>query len=479
MKKIYSALLIAATLMPAMTSCDDFLDVRPKGEKVEDDLFKDPAGFEDAIYGVYGSMADPTLYGCDFLWGITDVMAQDLDCGSVEMNALAQYKYDDNENLRLRFVKMWTNAYKSIGYANNVIQNLDKKSPDELPLYNSYRGEMLGVRALLHFDLLRFFAPTEPEKQGIPYVETFNFSVKPFLTVGEVRNKIIADLTEAEKLLTADENLMSYPRANGEYLKFNNWRETHMNIYAVRALLARVYWYFGDMANAAKYARMVIDSGNFPLVNVTEIQDYISGVLSPKETIFGIYSVKYLDTCNKYLYKVQSYMSYTAYDNTSLNPRKNVYDKDTDPTVQDYRRNHFRYENSLNKYLKVVDYQAIENGGVSPREGLISGMNIMRVSELYLIAAEALLESDYNAAVGYFNEEIKSRGLRPLSADETLTTDRIFNEYHKELFGEGQVWFNMKRCNVDIISNAENRTIPASSEIYVVPVPKEEFEYRP
>ena len=33
------ALLFAAVMF---TSCDDFLDVRPKSEKVEDDLFKSP-----------------------------------------------------------------------------------------------------------------------------------------------------------------------------------------------------------------------------------------------------------------------------------------------------------------------------------------------------------------------------------------------------------------------------------------------------
>ena len=67
----------------------------------------------------------------------------------------------------------------------------------------------------------------------------------------------------------------------------------------------------------------------------------------------------------------------------------------------------------------------------------------------------------------------------PLGSDETLTADRIANEFHKELYCEGQVWFNMKRRNEDILSNREARVIPASNAIYVVPVPKEEFEYRP
>ena len=49
---------------------------------------------------------------------------------------------------------------------------------------------------------------------------------------------------------------------------------------------------------------------------------------------------------------------------------------------------------------------------------------------------------------------------------------------HKELFGEGQVWYNMKRLNKDIISNVETRTIPASNDIYVIPIPEEEYAYR-
>ena len=68
------ALLLGTT---ALTSCNDFLDVRPKGENLEADQFKTPAGFEAAIYGVYGTMQSGSLYGMDLYWGLTDVMAQD------------------------------------------------------------------------------------------------------------------------------------------------------------------------------------------------------------------------------------------------------------------------------------------------------------------------------------------------------------------------------------------------------------------
>lgn len=98
---------------------------------------------------------------------------------------------------------------------------------------------------------------------------------------------------------------------------------------------------------------------------------------------------------------------------------------------------------------------------------------------MYLIAADALLESNYSKALKYFNDEISSRGLTPLPDTETLTAERIYNEFHKELFCEGQQWFNMKRLGRDIISNVESRVIPASDNIYVLPIPDEEFEYRP
>lgn len=46
------------------------------------------------------------------------------------------------------------------------------------------------------------------------------------------------------------------------------------------------------------------------------------------------------------------------------------------------------------------------------------------------------------------------------------------------MFGEGQVWYNMKRLNKDIISNLDSKIIPASEDVYVIPIPQDEFNYR-
>lgn len=472
-------IITGCALALSVLSCDSFLDVHPDAEKLERDLFTDAQGFEDAIYGVYGSLQVTSLYGKDLLWGVPEVLAQNLTSTSTTIERLARYDYTSNDDLRLQLGAIWSSAYTSIGYANNVLDQLNNWSTESLPLYNYYKGEMLAVRALLHFDLVRLFASMDMETEGIPYVTAYSYQVKPFHKVGEVYQFILDDLKAAEALLADDASTVTYPRSDSRYDTFLNYRETHFNLYAVYALLARVYWMKGDLTNAGAYAEKVISSKKFPLVDETEVQDYLAGMLSPKETIFGIYSTGYAETSASYLYRFQSFHSYIPYSTTGLFPYTSLYYyTDVDATSQDARRKHFKEKTTYASFLKLVDYYTIEDNVPDSRSTLISGVTLLHTSEMYLIAAEAFLQTNYDKAFSYFNEEITSRGLTSLNDETTLTLDRIYNEYHKELFGEGQMWFNMKRLNKDIVSNKESRTIPASDKVYVVPIPEEEYNYR-
>lgn len=469
-----------------LTACNDFLDVRPKSEKVEDELFETADGFESAIYGVYGSLqASSALYCKDLYWGLTDCMAQDFDQNSTDDGTRSAERYDyENSYIKTRLANIWTGAYSSIGYANNILKNLEGRTSEELPLYNLYKGEMLAVRAYLHFDMLRLFCSTDSTKQGIPYTTSYSMQENEFKTVGETYQLIIKDLQEAAQLLSEEKDNIVYPRNNELYFKFQNYRETHCNYYAVLGMLAKVYWMKGDMANAAKYAEMVIESNKFPLAEPSEIKDLFAGKLSPKETLWGLYSNTYNETANSYLYKYQSYFSYDPYTDesgtTHLMPYDKVYEQDVTGIDQDYRKNWFKKGTGNVRCLKTVDYYTIEESQNVPSDWTtrISGITMLHVSELYLIAAEALLETNYAKAVEYFNAETNSRGLPSLRNDVTLTKDMIFNEYHKEMFGEGQVWYNMKRLNKNITSNLDSKVIPASEDIYVIPIPQDELNYR-
>lgn len=482
MRKLYIFTIILISGM-MMTSCDDFLDVRPGSQKVESDLYSTPQGFEDAIYGVYGSMQITSLYGKEMTWGLTDIMAQDLDQNVTSSRALARYDYDSDDNLKSRFDAVWKGAYTSIGYANNVLKNLEGKDAASLPLYNLYKGEMLAVRAMLHFDLLRFFCSTDESKRGIPYVTKYAMGTNEFKKVGEVYDLILKDLDEAENLLKDEEAGFTFPRNNGNYYKFQNFRETHCNYYGVLALKARVYWMRGDMAKAGEYAAKVIDSNKFPLVQPSEVKDVFAGRLSSQETIWGLYSTTFQATAKEYLYEQQSFKSYDPYTDVTgskhILPFESLYKLDVEATAQDYRlTNWFKVGTGFSRFVKTVDAYTIDGTASAEWAQRIEGINLLHVSEMYLIAAEAFLESDYNRAVGYFNAETSSRGLSPLTSETKLTKDRIFNEYHKEMFGEGQVWYNMKRSYMDIKSNLDSKVIPGTEELYVIPIPQDEFNYR-
>ena len=472
-------------LITTLSACDDFLDVRPKAEKLERELFSTPEGFESAIYGVYGEMQSEPLYGKNLTWGITELMAQNLYSSSTSGTALAKYDYTENSEVRDMFANTWTKAYETIGYANNLLDQIDKKGKSALPLYDYYKGEMLGVRAMLHFELLRMFCPTDTSATGIPYVKEYSPTVKPFESVGANYRHIIADLTEAAQLLDNGRTAITYPRNNGQYNKFLNHAETHLNYYAVKALLARVCWMKGDLAQAAAYAGEVIASGAFPLVGENEVKDYVAGVLSPKETIFGLFSTDYARTAKSYLYEFRSFYSYNPYYNSPLSGTSykdsytEVYAKNIGGVEQDRRLDHFVTAKGYALWLKMVDYYTIEDKVRPDESSLIKGISVLHSAELYLIAADALLDTDYEKALTYFDTEIQSRGLTSFKKqNKQLTHEIIFDEYRKEMFGEGQVWYFMKRENRDIVSNIESRTIPGSRTVYTIPIPQDEYEYR-
>jgi hypothetical protein len=82
-------------------------------------------------------------------------------------------------------------------------------------------------------------------------------------------------------------------------------------------------------------------------------------------------------------------------------------------------------------------------------------LKLIRLSEIYLIAAEAAVSTNALKAATYLNA-IRKRApnLVPATA-ATVTVDMILDERSKELFGEGQRFFDMMRLNKSITFNDE------------------------
>ncbi len=476
MKKIIYTLLSMFALLFTATSCDDFLDITPDGQAKRDELLKTQQGIEDALYGVYSQMRSPSLYGQELYFSTLEILSQTMWCDDKgELSSMSEYKWSDTD-VKSRFESVWTAMYKNISNVNSVLNSPLIEGATTYP-YTVYRGEALGLRAFMHFDLVRLFAQqytVNPSADGIPYATEFSLNTPAFESLEKNYEHILDDLHEAE-LLLADED---------EYENERNFmldRQIHFNLRAVQATLARVYLTMGDYTNAAHYALAVINDGKYTLKEKTEVVDDLAGVLSKKETIFGIYHSGFYTNVNAKLQQITSYSSLFLRDDFM-----SLYKKDASGT--DYRIMAYFTEVSTGngkKYRlsKFTDIYELNNNVSNRPQELILGINMIRIPEMYYIASEALLNSDYDQALSLYNTVRTHRGLEEL-VDGVLTIERINDERYKEMIGEGQTYFNMKRQNLPIESynSSESSTervfYKPSDGIYQIPIPDVEKENR-
>lgn len=464
---------MAVGITIAATSCEGFLDITPDGQVKRDEMLATNEGVEDALYGVYAKLRNTTLYGQEMYFSSLEIMSQTLYCyGNTGVTALGQYDYN-NTTVKNVFAMIWNDMYNNISNVNSVLNAPLVDGANAYPA-NIYKGEALALRAMMHFDLMRLFAEqitVNPNAKGIPYATEFSLKTPDFETLAENYNHVLADLQKAERLL-ADE---------GEYENTTSFmadRQIHLNLHAVRALMARVFLTKGDKEKALEYAEKVIAQSGRQLKTKTEVINDVAGVLSKKECLFGVYFSGFYTQVSA---KLQQTISYSSLD--LRGDFMEMYEKGV--SGLDFRTTAYftsvdmggtaKYR--LSKFTDIYDLQ--NNASARPAD-LIQGINMIRLPEMYYIAAECLLDKDYPKALDYFNEVVTNRGLDALSGEgeETLTQEVINTERYKEMIGEGQTFFNMKRLNLSIPSYDNSVTYRPEDGIYVVPIPDSEYENR-
>lgn len=478
------------------SSCQDFLTARDKSSILEDDLFTNQEGVEEALYGLYVTLANSTMYGKTFPQ-IIDLLGQYFSIGKEEGETSTGGIYDrvmmhdhSDERAITRYKNIWQTSYKFISDVNKVLERLESWDGSRLKHEKMYHGEALGIRAYVLFDLLRMFGSVLEENRGIPYVTRYGMYVTPFSKTGECYEKIIADLKLAEQLLAEeDEKFLVYPRLpENMYDLFTSERVSHFNLYAVKATLARVYWTrgrVGDLDSAGMYAREVIESGRFPLpsdgtsISATHFIRSVGGTVDVDEAIFGLYvSQMYDNWSGELLLDKGGWMPsdaemYKRWDdkfdyrnewigvpnmyNMSLADRINVYG---------------------NRYLKVLNRVEI-NPSDKDLAGIgFSGVNLIRVPEMYLILTESLLESSPEEAKVVFDKYHASRGMGKYEGE--LTVEVLDEEFRKEFVLEGQYWFRLKKRQPSKLKLTPQigGELTMSEEKWNLFIPDEEFEYR-
>lgn len=194
----YCLIIWMSLLSFGTISCSNWLDVEPKSEIKGDVLFETEQGFEDAITGVYILMTDTRLYGKEMSYGFIEAVAQQYEIDPLTNNYFdcTQYRYDMDAVLT-RIDGIWSAAYNAIANVNNILKNLETSSCVTPPVYARIKGECLGLRAFLHFDLLRLFGwgdlkerPEILSRLSIPYVTDYNKEITKQSTVKDVSASI-------------------------------------------------------------------------------------------------------------------------------------------------------------------------------------------------------------------------------------------------------------------------------------------------
>lgn len=470
-------IFILALCVVLFTGCSkDFLDVPPTNYGDASTAIQTAEDARRMVIGLMNNMTSSSYYGRNFIM-YADAKGGDLTIYSQGRGLDALYTFNHSVSSN-NYSGFWNQIYHSILQANNIIFNINKlKAAGSTENFDSYKGQALTARALMYFDLVRLYGkPYSQDKSsfGVPNVtEPMDASAQPLrATVEENYKQIIADLKEAAPLL-------SKAKSNG-----------YLNYYGNLALQARVYLNMEDFPNALLASKSIINDNVYKLYTNTNWVDSWK-LQFGTESIFelGIFPIESdLGTAS-----LSFYLRRKAHGSGSAAGwfmASDYFLNRLNQDAADVRWGVMSYDESSNTHLGAsYKYSgSVSLVGDGKATGTAVNIKIIRLSEVYLIAAEAAFHIDKSQAIGYLNA-IRSRApnLVPATAG-TITLDMIIDERSKELFTEGQRYFDMLRLNKSITFNDEfggitvasrPKTIDRTFPKTILPIPQDEINANP
>ncbi len=458
-------------------SCSGWLDVKPSDRISEETAFSTVAGFEEALNGIYVELNSDALYGRSLSCEFVEMLAQRYAIAEESKSnyAIADFEYDGSV-AKSKIQSIWQKAYNLIANANLLLRNCElhrEVLTDDY--YHLCKGAALALRGMLHFDLFRLFGPVygrDSVATSIPYYKEFALEVNPSLSGVAFMQSVIDDLTQAENELENDP-IITYGIAGNPKNSFFQYRHLRLNYYAIQALLARVWMYRGVNDKAMEYAQKVIGIHEtlFPWVDDLAVggNGNIPDRMFSSELLF---SLQHLNRNSIFtsLFDAQNLKLQTSL----LIPRWDVVREVFRQNQSDYR---YKYFLSSSADFAGVNYAVFDR--YQGQDSLYNQMiPMLRISEMYMIAAEVAEKKE--EALEYLNILRNNRGLRALPEGYYSQVDSYLEEeWLRELYGEGQLFFYYKRKMKTEIRSAYDPygTKKISTYKYVLPVPDGETQY--
>lgn len=317
----------------------------------------------------------------------------------------------------------WNLFYPDIQTLNSTIEAMRSKS---LPNKNQWLGEALFLRGLMFYYLVNCYGDVALPLTS-DYVTNGALSRIP---KADVYRQIVADVKEAQGLLGTD-----YVDYTGKTVT----DRSRPNKAAATALLARVYLYLGDWANAEAQASAVI--GN----NVYSIEKPANVFLATsKESIWSILPTQGLGFVTKEViaYQITPGNTPTASGvGVVLSPQ----------LLASFEPNDARYTNWVGVSTSgtpAVNYYFVNKYKVKTAAATSESISVLRLSEQYLIRAEARAQqNNLGGAISDINV-VRTRAALPgtpaVSQADILSA--VMQERRIEFFTEmGHRFFDLKR----------------------------------
>lgn len=485
--KVYQYLSVIFLTITGLTSCDQWLEIDPKDQIVDKHLFEDYRGFRNSLNGIYTSLAVSELYGQELTWGLASVLGQDYVAGegSAMYKAAQAYKYED-ATLKARIAAVWDNAYQVIANCNKLIEEGEKREASFF-LYGAEEkgiilGEALAIRALLHFDLCRLFAPapvTGDDRGYIPYRMNYSVGFESKWSTSEVLKQVVKDLLRAKDLVAPHDTVLNRTMLlNGSDVRLNGggavggtffgYRGVRLNYVAINGLLARVYLYAGDLERAKHYAGYIYHK-YAPKTNDDSKERWAFTTVSGSSAKGKFSSDLLFGLSNKNLV-----VNITKFNQTLGKPmylnglRSSLEAKDQD----DYRWK-LIYKDGNNEKCVKWDGTGVAGEDLSDRD--YSVIPVIRLSEIYYILTECRVkDQDVTAGEAVLKEIRNYRGeSRVVTGADGLLED-LHGEIRKEYMTEGQTFFFYKRLNQAIRVGVGSIAVGSK---FVIPTPDSESVY--
>ncbi|MFZ4263198.1 RagB/SusD family nutrient uptake outer membrane protein [Sphingobacterium sp. HJSM2_6] len=490
-------IIFAILILCSLSGCEKFLNINPINKAYEDELFADRSGFESVLAGVYHKMASVPLYGKELKFGFMETLVgsyTNLNSSHYYYHA-SQHQYNYNIPLK-RISEIWSESYNLINQTNIILKNIENIKDDSY--YNLVKGEALGIRCLMHFQLLKLFGPVIKEEgiegASIPYKEKTEFVGGQYPTTQEFLEKLEKDLAEARALLINDPlrtnlrdanlNILAYERYNS----LIDYRAVRMNYYAVISLQALVAQWKGDLVIARQYAEELLEEFETKQTSIRLItageRNESSNSRFPMENIFALLSPNLLQ--NALIVHTTINDDHEIGTTPYLFPNynfllKNLYNVAEYGSINDFRLlnwfGRYNEESTTWKLIKFVfDPKYLYSAEKKRYEN-----KIISIHTIYMIAAEEYAKSDPNKAISYLNKVRNARNITKnieykSELTEEIILNLVFDEMRKDNIDEGYMFGEYKR-QFRAIHRA--RPVKPTVAIFKFPIPVDEQLYNP